>query len=237
MHLGSTVNLSSLSEATHIMTFSFKTYFRARLRLLIAILAGLICFLALPTELGYLQRLLIGWNVLAWLYLFFMWFRMLRTEVQDIPHIARMQDESAGLVLGMVILGCLVSILAILIELTSLKHLSGTPRVLHLLLTGATLVVSWALLPTSFAMHYAHHHYLHCSKNVTPMIFAEKPEKPDYWDFLYFSFTIAVASQTADVAVGTTDMRQIVLLQSVISFVFNLAILGLSVNVGAGLLS
>mgnify|MGYP000561836753 FL=1 len=207
------------------------------MRLLIAMLAGVICFLALPPELGDLQRLLIGWNVLAWLYLFFMWFRMLRTDVQDIPHIARMQDESAGLVLGMVILGCLVSILAILIELTSLKHLTGTPRVLHLLLTGTTLAVSWALLPTSFAMHYAHHHYLHRSKDVTPMIFPEKPEEPGYWDFLYFSFTIAVASQTADVATGTTDMRQITLLQSVISFVFNLAILGLSVNVGAGLLN
>lgn len=207
------------------------------MRLLIVMLAGVICFLALPPELGDLQRLLIGWNVLAWLYLFFMWFRMLRTDVQDIPHIARMQDESAGLVLGMVILGCLVSILAILIELTSLKHLTGTPRVLHLLLTGTTLAVSWALLPTSFAMHYAHHHYLHRSKDVTPMIFPEKPEEPGYWDFLYFSFTIAVASQTADVATGTTDMRQITLLQSVISFVFNLAILGLSVNVGAGLLN
>lgn len=207
------------------------------MRLLVAILAGVICFLTLPPEQGYLQRLLIGWNVLAWLYLFFLWFRMLRTDVKDIPHIARMQDESAGLVLGMMILGCLVSILAILIELTSLKHLTGTPRVLHLLLTGTTLAVSWALLPTSFAMHYAHHHYLHRSKDVTPMIFPEKPEEPGYWDFLYFSFTIAVASQTADVATGTTDMRQITLLQSVISFVFNLAILGLSVNVGAGLLS
>lgn len=69
------------------------------------------------------------------------------------------------------------------------------------------------------------------------MIFPEKPAEPGYWDFIYFSFTIAVAAQTADVATGTTDMRQITLLQSVISFVFNLAILGLSVNVGAGLLS
>ena len=219
------------------MTLSLGTYFRARLRLLMAILAGLICFFTLPPALGYLQRLLISWNVLAWLYLFFMWFLMLRTDVRDIPHIARMQDESAGLVLGMVIIGCLVSILAILIELTSLKHLSGTPRVLHLLLTGATLTISWALLPTSFAMHYAPHHYLHRSEEVTPMIFPGKPGEPGYWDFLYYSFTIAVASQTADVATGTTDMRQITLLHSVISFVFNLAILGLSVNVGAGLLS
>ncbi|ADU72340.1 DUF1345 domain-containing protein [Pantoea sp. At-9b] len=219
------------------MPFSLRTHLYARLRLIISIAAGSFCFLLLPAQLGYLQRLLISWNVLAWLYLMLVWLRMLRTKVKDIPHIAKMQDESATLVLGLVTSGCLVSLMAILIELPSLKHLTDTPRVLHLLLTGSTLVVSWALLPTSFALHYAHHHYLHRSEEVTPMIFPEKPEDPSYWDFLYFSFTIAVAAQTADVATGTTDIRQIVLLQSVISFVFNLAILGLSVNVGAGLLS
>lgn len=168
---------------------------------------------------------------------FFIWFRMLRTEGKDIQRIAKIQDQSAALVLGMVIFACMISIVAILSELSSLHALRGTPRALHLLLTAMTLIVSWALLPSSFAMHYAHHHYLHRSKDVTPMIFPEKPDDPDYWDFIYFAFTIAVASQTADVATGTTEMRKITLLQSVISFIFNLAILGLSVNVGAGLLS
>lgn len=219
------------------MNSSLTTHLFARLRLLISIGAGTICYFALPAQLGIVQRLLISWNVLAWLYLVFIWFRMLRTEVKDIPRIAKIQDQSAALVLGIVIFACLVSIAAILSELSSLHHLTGTPRVLHLLLTAMTLIVSWALLPSSFAMHYAHHHYLHRSKDVTPMIFPEKPAEPDYWDFLYFAFTIAVASQTADVATGTTEMRKITLLQSVISFIFNLAILGLSVNVAAGLLS
>lgn len=106
---------------------------------------------------------------------------------------------------------------------------------MHLLLTVATLIVL-VLLPSSFAMHYAHQHYLHRTQDVTLMIFPEKPEDPDT-GLLYYAFTIAVASQTADVATGTTGIRQITLLQSVISFVFNLAILGLSVNVGAGLLN
>jgi Predicted membrane protein len=181
--------------------------------------------------------LLISWNVLAWLYLIFIWIRMLRTEVSDIPGIAKKQDQSAALVLGLVIFACMASIVAILSELSSLHSLSGTPRVLHILLTVTTLIASWALLPSSFAMHYAHQHYLHRSKDVTPMMFPDKPNDPDYWDFLYYAFTIAVASQTADVATGTTEMRKITLLQSVISFIFNLAILGLSVNVAAGLLN
>ena len=31
--------------------------------------------------------------------------------------------------------------------------------------------------------------------------FPDKETNPDYWDFLYFSFTIAVAAQTSDIAV------------------------------------
>lgn len=219
------------------MGFSLRIHLFTRLRLLISVFAGVICYFILPAQLGTLQRLLMSWNVLAWLYLIFIWFRMLRTEVKDIPRIAKIQDQSAALVLGMVIVACMASIVAILSELSTLHSLTGTPRILHLVLTATTLIVCWALLPSSFAMHYAHHHYLHRRKDVTPMIFPEKPDDPDYWDFLYFAFTIAVASQTADVATGTTEMRQITLLQSVISFIFNLAILGLSVNVGAGLLS
>lgn len=219
------------------MHFSLTTHLFARSHLLIAVAAGLLCYFFLSEEAALLQRLLISWNVLAWLYLILIWFRMLRTDATRIRHIAEMQDQSASLVLALLIAACVASIVAIISELPTLKHLTGTPRTLHLLLTIATLIASWALLPSAFAMHYAHQHYLHRNDSITPMIFPEKPTNPGYWDFLYFSFTIAVASQTADVATGNTEMRKLALLQSAISFIFNLVILGLSVNVGAGLLN
>ena len=50
-----------------------------------------------------------------------------------------------------------------------------------------------------------------------------------------FSFTIAVAAQTSDVIVMSRSMRKVVLAQSVLSFLFNVAILGLSINIAAGL--
>lgn len=65
------------------MGLSLRTHLFARLRLLISILAGVICYYALPAQTGTLQRILIGWNVLAWLYLIFIWFRMLRTDVKE----------------------------------------------------------------------------------------------------------------------------------------------------------
>ena len=44
-----------------------------------------------------------------------------------------------------------------------------------------------------------------------------------------------MASQTADVSVTTSPMRRLVLLQSVLSFAFNTAILALTVNVAASM--
>jgi uncharacterized membrane protein len=44
-----------------------------------------------------------------------------------------------------------------------------------------------------------------------------------------------VASQTADVSISTRPMRRLVLLQSVLSFVFNTTVLAFTINIAAGL--
>ena len=49
--------------------------------------------------------------------------------------------------------------------------------------------------------------------------------------------TIAVAVQTSDVAVTSRSMRKLVLGHSVLAFFFNLLILGLSINIAAGLVN
>jgi uncharacterized membrane protein len=79
--------------------------------------------------------------------------------------------------------------------------------------------------------------YYHAPQDRLPLHFPDECLDPDYWDFLYFSFTIAVAVQTSDVSVTSRTMRKLVLGQSVLSFFFNLLILGLSINIAAGLLN
>ncbi|AMP01530.1 hypothetical protein CAter10_4094 [Collimonas arenae] len=44
-----------------------------------------------------------------------------------------------------------------------------------------------------------------------------------------------MAVQTSDISIMTRPMRKIVLMQSVLTFLFNSAILGLSINIAAGL--
>ncbi len=59
---------------------------------------------------------------------------------------------------------------------------------------------------------------------------------PIFWDFAYFSFTIAAACQTADVLTRRASVRRVVLMHEVISFLFNASILGFAINVTAGLI-
>jgi uncharacterized membrane protein len=58
---------------------------------------------------------------------------------------------------------------------------------------------------------------------------------PIFWDFVYFSFTIAAACQTADVATTQVSMRKLVVMHTLVSFLFNASILGFAINVTAGL--
>ncbi|HEY0269345.1 MAG TPA: DUF1345 domain-containing protein, partial [Methyloradius sp.] len=59
---------------------------------------------------------------------------------------------------------------------------------------------------------------------------------PDYWDFLYLAFTIAAAAQTSDVSVMTSSARKAVTAQSILSFLFNAAVIGLLINIAAGII-
>lgn len=208
----------------------------ARPRLSASVVIGVLVFLLLPARYSLLTRTLVSWDITAWLYLISLWWLMLRATPCRIRQIARTQDESAAKVLSLVCLTSVMSLVAILFELSSVKHLDGVVKAVHLGLTGLTLSGAWLLVPTVFAIHYAHLFY-GAAKSSPVLLFPDHPEEPLYIDFLYFSFTIAVASQTADVAVGHPRLRRIVLAQSILSFLFNMAILGLSINIGAGLVA
>lgn len=137
--------------------------------------------------------------------------------------------------LRVVVLAALVSLVGIVAELMAAKA-PGTPHALpHVLFALATVAGSWLLVPTMFALTYASQYYRTAHGRGLNFPESDGGFQPDYADFLYFSFTIAVASQTADVSVSTPAMRRLVLLQSVLSFAFNTAILAFTINIAASL--
>jgi uncharacterized membrane protein len=123
---------------------------------------------------------------------------------------------------------------AIVEPLASLKHVDGRERAGHIALTAMTLIDSWMLVPTLFTTHYADMFYS-VEKAERPLVFPQT-DMPAFWDFAYFSFTIAAACQTADVSTTRASIRKIVIAHEIISFLFNASILGFAINVTAGLI-
>ncbi len=178
-------------------------------------------------------RALLGWNVLVWLYLVLVVVALLRAEHGHYKRRALEQAESAAAVLAIVVGAAVVSLVAIVFELLAAKAAGPHHLLPHLVFAAVTVLGSWLLLPTLFALTYASEYYKQDPDRGLAFPDSQPGFEPDHNDFLYFSFTIAVTAQTSDVGVTTRSMRRLVLFQSILSFVFNTTILAFSVNAAA----
>ncbi len=208
---------------------------RSRPHLSAAIAVGALASVFLPSHWKPLVRVLSAWDIAVWMYLLTVGWMMMRADHREVKRIAARQDERAATILASLVVATVASMIAISSELASLRDMPASERGLHYAFVVLTLIGSWFLVGTLFCFHYAHLYY-NAEGSQRPLSFPGGETQPDYWDFLYFSFTIAVAAQTADVSVQAPSMRRLVLGQSVLSFFFNLLILGLFVNMAASLM-
>jgi len=210
-------------------------FVQGRPRLVIALLLGACGAGLLPGEHRIATRFLAGWNVAIWSYVVLVAWLMLRASAARVRSIAEREDPGAAFVLALMSFTAIASLGAIVFELAAVRDLALSERLGRYALTASTLFGSWLMVNTMFTFHYARMFY-RAPSHCRPLRFPDDPGgSPDYWDFLYFSFTIAVAAQTSDVSVMTRPMRKLVLAQSVLSFLFNAAIIGMSINVAASL--
>jgi uncharacterized membrane protein len=203
-------------------------------RLIIALIAGGAIFFVLPHQWSMLTRILTCWNfgVVLFLILLYKWMTRLTAEQICLEFMG--EDAAASVILILATVAALLSLVAIVDLLATIKQATGSERTAHLALAGLTIASSWTLIPAVFALHYADMFYATLPAD-RPLHFPQT-ERPVFWDFAYFSFTIAAACQTADVATNHVDMRKVVIAQTVVSFVFNAAVLGFAINVTAGLI-
>lgn len=211
-----------------------KNVFLDHPRLWVSFIAGCALFFFLPQHWSILSRVLICWNFGTILFLALIFFWMTHLTAEEICTKYVEEDESAPFILAVVIIAAVASLFAIVEPLATIKQVSGSVRAAHFALAALTLIDSWLLVPTMFTTHYADMFYS-AKQNNRPLRFPNTP-MPVFWDFAYFSFTIAAACQTADVCTENAGIRRTVLAQTLISFLFNASILGFAINVTAGLI-
>jgi uncharacterized membrane protein len=200
----------------------------ARPRLFISILIGIVAFFLLPGSLRLVTRLLIGWDIFVTCYLVLAYVMMFRCGLGHIRRNAVLQDDGRFLILMVTALGAFASIAAIVLELGAMKG-SGP----QLALATVTIALSWAMVHTTFALHYAHDYYRGAKPGGLQFPNGDEHDHADYWDFVYFSFVIGMTAQVSDVGITDKTIRRTATAHGIISFVFNTALVALMVNIAA----
>ena len=208
-----------------------------RRRLLVAVVAALASVPLLQGIPLLNVRLAVMWNVGALVYLAAGARLMLTCGPDLIRRRAAREDESRFVFLGIVLLAVASSFVAVTGLIGDARAASGLMKSAMLALAGTTILASWLVMQMVFAVHYAHEFYrpTETDANVAGGMTFPGDDKPDYWDFLYFTVSIGAASQTSDVSISSKHVRRIVLLQAILSFVFNTTVVALAINLAAGL--
>ena len=209
----------------------------ARPRLFSCAAIGVATLLLLPESAAQqpIARLLVGWNVGVFLYLLLAAHMMFWSPHERMRRRALQQDEGRMVILALVVAAALMSLGAIVAELSVVRDMHGALRYGHIALTVLTIVSSWVFTQMMFALHYAHDYYANEQRGNPGGLLFPGSHAPDYGDFLYFACVIGTSGQTADVNIDGRVMRRTALVHCVLAFFFNTTLLALSINIASGL--
>ena len=196
---------------------------------------GVAVYCVLPRDWSTMTRTLTAWNAAVTLLLAAVFALLPRLSSKQLQEQYKEDDPSGPVILAVVVVAAILSVVAIVVFLSTLKQVPASQKAAHIFLAALTIVISWLVVPTIYALHYADLFYS-APPDRRPLSFPGTTQ-PAFWDFAYFSFTIAAACQTADVSTAGITIRKNVIAHSVISVLFNVSILGFAVNITAGLLA
>jgi uncharacterized membrane protein len=208
------------------------------LRLATAGILGFAVYSLIPHNRPPIIRATWGWDfavvvLVGWI------LAMMGTSTPDhMRRRAARQDLGRWVILLAIIAGALVSMFALAYIQKTFKATPDGDPIIYLVTIVGTIVLSWLLVHTVFALHYAHGYYGPSEDEddadglVGGLEFPSETQ-PDYWDFMYFSYVVGMTSQVSDVQISGRDLRRMALVHGVVSFFFNTIILALTINIVA----
>src|SRR5450432_3037956 len=217
------------------------SHLEAHHRLLISLTFAAVVFLVLRGHLLWRTQLIATWDAYALSVLTLAWTRIITAQPRLVVRLTTLQPISRKLIFLFVVTAACASLTSVGFLLGMAKGMTGERLAAHVTLALVTVVLSWLVLHTVYALHYAYlfyreHHGPKAAHIARGLVFPDGEIEPDYFDFAYFSFVIGMTSQVSDVQINSREIRRWALLHGIVSFGFNTAVLALSINTISGLL-
>lgn len=196
----------------------------------VAVLAGAAAFLLHPLQMPLAPRLLFSWCVVVITGLVLAWTVILRSSVDQTRTHAQTTDPGGAGALLVTVLVSLVSLSGAVYVLAAAEPVSAENAREGLVAAVVLVAVvgGWALMHTAFTLHYARMYYGN-GDQAGGLNFPGPP--PRELDFAYFAFGIGMTFQVSDVTIDDPRIRQMVLVHSLLSFLYSGAIIALTINI------
>ena len=174
-----------------------------------------------------------AWNVVGFSWLSWVWLSIRRFDADQTRAHATSEDNSRVSAHALLVLACLASLGGAAADLLKANQAHGAGKVLLSAMGVVTVIASWAVVHTVFALRYAHEFY-------TPPIggidFKNEGEPPDYQDFAYVAFTLGMTFQVSDTDIQSRTIRRTALRHALLAYLFGAIILAVMVNVIANVI-
>lgn len=209
-----------------------ETWISARKRLAGSAVAGVTIAAVSAVFFDWQVSVLLGWLAVSGTLMGLLWAAVLKADAERTRAIARREDETR-LVSDLVALAASVaSLVGVALILVKASKASGWPEALMTVLGVASIAQAWALVHSVYTLRYADLYY----RNDSGIDFNDD-DPPDYRDFAYLAFTIGMTYQVSDTDLQTKTIRRTALKHALLCSLFGVAIIAVTINLLAGLVS
>lgn len=204
----------------------------ARTQALLAAAVGVVVALATSLVLGLPLTVLVGWIVAALVWLVAVWLDLRGKDAQQTAAWALREDPTRTTADLLLLAAAVVSLVAVGSVLVSANRHSGINQDLRVGLALLSVVVSWSVVHTVYALRYAALYY--GGRAAGGVDFGEA-DAPDYADFAYLAITIGMTFQVSDTTLETKELRRTALRHALLAYVFGTGLLATAVNLAVSL--
>jgi uncharacterized membrane protein len=200
-------------------------------RLMIGAVLGTCVGTATAFATPWQAALLSGWDAAALVIVLSLWVVLPALDGAMTEATASREDMSRANGDLIVLAASVVSLVGVILTLIAVKHTAGALKAIMTSIAVLTVLLSWLTVHTIFTLRYAHLYYTEPNGGVD---FPDE-DHPDYLDFAYLSFTVGMTFQVSDTDISSRAIRRTITRHALLGYVFGTIIIGVMINIVAGL--
>ena len=170
---------------------------------------------------------LVSWTVTVTVLLVWVW-RKSWSQDRDGPERLAEEESRTRSTDVWLLAAAVASLGVVVVALVQSGSQRGPTAVASVLLSVASVALSWALVNTVYAYKYARMYYL--DEPDAGGIDFKQDQDPTYSDFAYMAFTVGMSFATAETEPTSTRVRRVVLGHALLSYAFGTGVLAVAIN-------